>query len=124
MRARVTATLLDGRSFEHVGLFAPLADRVAFERRFHVSATVLGRVAEMFDEEGNLREGADPAGLREEWIAFLVWRVLARKNVYDGEMGSADEFIEAVVAVEVTEVKDEEADPEVDPTAPSPATPS
>ncbi len=123
MRARVTAAMLDGRSFEHEGLFAPLADRVAFERRFGVSATVLGRVAAMFDEEGNLQPDADPAGLKEEWVAFLVWRVLARKNALGAEVGSFEDFLEAADAIGVEVVK-EQADPEVDPTAPPPPTPS
>jgi hypothetical protein len=115
------------------GLFAPLADRVAFERRFGVSAVVLSRISEMFYDEadpevqldpsrkGQLREDADASGLHEEWIAFLVWRVLARKAGAGAAAGTFEEFLERVGDV-VVENLDEEtqdagpADPELDPT--------
>lgn len=126
-RARVSATLLvdtpEGESeqqFSHVGLFAPLADRVAFERHFGVSATVLSRLTEAFDEDGKLKPDVDPASIREEWVAFLVWRVLHRKHAAGEAVGSFAEFAEQATDLAVEELTEQEADPELDPTAPAP----
>lgn len=78
MRATVTVSMLDGSRMESSGEFAPLADRVAFEHQFGRSAVVIQLVAEQFDENGTLRPGADAASIREEWVAFLAWRMLRR----------------------------------------------
>jgi hypothetical protein len=79
MRATVTAVFLDASQQAATGELAPLADRVEFEKRFGMSAAVLSRLEGMFDDEGNLTPDADPAALREEWIAFLVWAELRRE---------------------------------------------
>jgi hypothetical protein len=104
MRATVTATMLDGSTQTVRGEMAPLTDRVAFERQFHTSATVLSRLADMFDENGRLRDEADPAALREEWTAFLSWRMLARANPEAFNLGF-EGWLEQVseVALDVTE---------------------
>lgn len=78
MRARVTAQLLDGSTQSTEGPLAPLNDRVAFERRFNLSAAVLARLGESFDANGRLKDEADPSAIKEEWVAFLCWRMLAR----------------------------------------------
>lgn len=105
MRATVVVHMLDGEDAEAFGELAPLPDRVAFERRFGISATVLQRLGEMFDDDGNLKPGADPAELREEWMAFLAWRMLHRAGVVALEF---EPWLENVAEVELRESKEEE----------------
>jgi hypothetical protein len=39
---------------------------------------VLTRLVDSFDDEGKLTAEADPSQIREEWVAFLAWRMLRR----------------------------------------------
>lgn len=101
MRVRVNVKLLDGSALEAEGLMAPLADRVAFERRFETNAAVLGRIKEFFDDEGKLLPGADPGAMREEWVAFIVYRVLHRAKRYEGDF---ETFLEEAAELDLTEL--------------------
>lgn len=105
MRATVVVHMLDGGQAEAFGELAPLPDRVAFERRFGISATVLQRLGELFDDDGSLRPGADPSELREEWMAFLAWRMLHRAGAAPGEF---EPWLENVSEVELREAKEED----------------
>ncbi|HXF72683.1 MAG TPA: hypothetical protein VNO79_08770 [Actinomycetota bacterium] len=137
-RRRVSAVLVEEaeggeslRTYTHVGLFAPLADRVAFERRFGLSATVLSRLDGLLyrpgDPEveadpgllGRLRPDADPSQVREEWVAFMVWRVLRRSAAAGSAVGDFEAFLERLVDLSVEEL---EESPEEDarPTGPGP----
>lgn len=104
MRAHVTARTVDGRTFEAEGLMAPLTDRVAFERRFGVTAAVLSRIGDFFNAEGRMRPDADAAALREEWVAFIVFRILARGRAYGEDF---DRFLEEVAEVEIEQLAEE-----------------
>ncbi len=101
MRAKVTATFMDGRTLEAEGAFAPLADRVAFEQRFGTSTQVLARLPELFGPDG-LKPDADPGGFREEWIAFLIWRTLARAH----QVGSFESFVAELEDVAIADLED------------------
>lgn len=63
----VTAVTLDGTKQTATGEMAPLRDRIAFEHHFGLSAIILR------DLDG---DHPDPNVLREEWVAFLVYRML------------------------------------------------
>lgn len=118
MRVRVSATTIEGETYKAEGLFAPLADRVAFERHFGVTAAALQRLGDAFDEEGKLREGADPAGVREEQVAFLVWRMLRRPNGAGEQIGPFEQFVESLAEIGLEQAAEE--DPAVDPTEQAP----
>lgn len=77
-RATITTTDYNGQKATAEGVFGGWSDQVAFERRFGVNATVLQRLGESFNDEGELREDADPSAIRTEWLAFVAWRVLSR----------------------------------------------
>lgn len=80
MRATVKASDYAGNSVTAEGVFGGWSDQVAFERRFGVNATVLQRLGESFDEQGDLLPDADPTKIRSEWIAFVAFRVLKRDS--------------------------------------------
>lgn len=72
-RLHVVAELQDGSSIEASGTWMTLADRIAFERRFGVSAAALARGV---DDDGKV----DPEVFREEQHAFAAWCLLRREG--------------------------------------------
>ena len=84
---RIVLGLIDGTKYEaeaDLSTFGCLADRVAFERRFDVSAAVLAKVEEFVrrNDDGTTTV-TDAEGLadvlREEHVLFLAWRELRRQ---------------------------------------------
>jgi hypothetical protein len=109
MRATVTATEYSGRKVTAEGVFGGWSDQVAFERRFAINATVLQRLGESFNEEGELLPGADPAKIRSEWLAFVAFRVLKREST-ETLPDSFDAWIDALEDLDInveTEAEDE-----------------
>jgi hypothetical protein len=102
MRVRLQATLSDGRRFEAEDLYAPLSDRVAFERQFGVTAAVLSRLTDAFDKDGKLNPDTDATQIREEHVAFLSWRLLRRT----AELGTFDEFIDLAEELDIEALPD------------------
>lgn len=102
---RVVAVMLDGTKHEAVGSYMPLADRVAFERKWGVAFESL------FTVDG---DGANISGpeWRDERGAFFTWCVLHRGGA---AVGDFDAFVENADAVTV-----ERLDGPVDPTAEEP----
>lgn len=121
MRATVTATLLDGSSQTHSGELAPLADRIAFERRYGVNAAVLGRLSQAFNDDGTLRADADATAIREEWVAFLCWRLLIRGPARGVDF---EAWLEGMDSLDLNLEDQDETGSEVDPTATVRALPS
>lgn len=68
---RVSVAMNDDAAEVAEGELAALPDRIAFEKRFGLSALVLRELDQ---------ENPDPRVLREEWVAFLVWRLLVRRH--------------------------------------------
>ena len=104
--ARTVAVMLDGTKHEAVGVFMPLSDRVAFERRYNLSILEMARVT-----KDNLDDKGIPIGpvpdLTEERTAFFTWRLLARGEC---PVGSFDEFLDGVERIEIERLEGE-ADP-------------
>lgn len=101
---KVSATFAGGRTVEsNADLWMCLSDRVAFERKFGKSTMSLAKFA---PQNGNGDAPADTTArddeaaeeLREEWLAFFVWRCLRRDHA---DVGDFDAFIDQVVNVEV-----------------------
>lgn len=67
--------------------WAVAADRIAFERHFGTNTSVLAGINNVVDDEGQIRQGADLSGLREEWLAFFAWRELRRHHPDMGDYG-------------------------------------
>lgn len=97
VRARVVAVLEDGTKQEAEGAFATLPDRVLFESYFGISAVVMGELDQ---------DHPDPKVLREEWVAFLSWRLLCRKGALHDPGNRApapkirEEFLEWLETIE------------------------
>jgi hypothetical protein len=84
-RFGITVVMDDGTKEHAEGELAPLPDRVAFERRFGLSATVMQDLDQ---------DRPDPHVLREEWIAFLAWRMLWRAHATP--WGDFDQWVEHI----------------------------
>jgi hypothetical protein len=97
--------MLDGTKHDVTGSYMPLADRVAFERRWGVAFETLFDVS----AEGDNIVGPE---WRDERGAFFCWRVLERAGV---PVGDFDAFVEQVADINV-----ERVDGPVDPTEPGP----
>lgn len=90
LTVRVKVHRLDGTSQEGEGLYMPLADRVAFERRFGKS--ILGSMDD----------------LREEEAAFFCWSLLRRTGMEPGEF---EPFVDGIETLEIEQVGGEEPNP-------------
>lgn len=102
LTTRVELVLIDGTEIStRSHLFMCTADRVAFERHYKTSSASMRSIADLFDEEGQPREGADLGALREEWILFFAWRVLVRESA-DVER-DFQAFIESVAECNVSD---------------------
>jgi len=107
VRTAVTATLLSGATQTGEGELAPLADRVAFERHFGITAAVLSRLSEAFDDDGQLKAEADAHEIKEEWVAFLIWRLLRR--VATGGVADYDSWIDDLATIGLEQLEEEVA---------------
>lgn len=116
-RVKVTVAFLDGSSAQAEGPLATLADRVEFEHRFSVSSTVLSKLEAISDKEGNVLPDADHTGIREEWVVFLVWRLLRRS---EASADSYEAFLEKVEDVEIGRPEAAGTRPTGGPSAPAP----
>lgn len=90
------ATMADGTEHETTTterMYMCLADRVQFERRFNVSF-------------GELRINSAAGIQHDEWIAFFVWRALAR-GVPALSQVSFDDFVEAAAELDIIRVSDD-----------------
>ena len=84
---KIALTYTDGTSNEFVtNTYLSLGDRIAFERRFGISAAKMSMAAErlrsLVGEDGELAQDADPVAfeeLREEWLIYFVWRAAQRE---------------------------------------------
>lgn len=96
-----------------------MADLVAFERQFGISASQMSPPA-LKDEDGNVvvdENGEvvpDASKVRMEWIAFLVWRSSRRQGLIGKDVEFDDDFLECIDDVELNGSDSE--DPDVDPT--------
>jgi hypothetical protein len=94
------ATMLDGRELRaETKTYMCTADRIAFERRFKLSSTTMGKFADLYDEKGMPKKGADFSEMREEWHLFYGWRALGRE--LNGQVGDFDAFCESVDELDV-----------------------
>lgn len=98
MQGTVAVSLLDGTKQEATGPVFGMSDRIAFERQFQIPALKLAELEDLFDKKGKLRPGADLSQVREEWFAFLGYRVLRRAGVVTQ---SFDEWVEVVDDVQL-----------------------
>lgn len=126
MRAKVTATDYSGHKVSAEGVFGGWSDQVAFERRFAINATVLQRLGEAFNEDGDLLPDADPTKIRSEWMAFVAFRVLKRESTEELP-DSFDAWIEALEDLDINMLESDESsedEPEVPTSAIALAPPS
>lgn len=101
--ARITAVMLDGTKHEATGVYMPLADRVAFERKY---AETLGQIRKQAKEAGSESE-PDFSGVKDEQVAFFCWRLLRRGQIPVGEF---EDFLENADELAI-DVQDGPADP-------------
>jgi hypothetical protein len=93
-------TMLDGRELRaETKTYMCTADRIAFERRFKLSSTAMATFADLYDEKGMPKKGADFSEMREEWHLFYGWRALGRE--LNGQVGDFDAFCESVDELDV-----------------------
>lgn len=114
--ARVVAVMLDGDKLEAQGVYMPLADRVAFERKFDVSVLEMARLERRIDDAGQAT--APVPDLREERSAFFSWRLLHRAGKTEADF---DAFLDNVERLEIEIHKDGPVDPTGAPAAEPPA---
>jgi hypothetical protein len=83
---KISLTFTDGTEAEfETRTYMSLGDRIAFERRFGVTAATVGAAAERLrahvDADGQLSADTSPEALgelREEWLLYFVWRAACR----------------------------------------------
>lgn len=72
-----------------------MADMVAFERQFGLSAAALTPDIDPITGE------PDPRSVRIEWIAFMVWRSARRQGLIPKETPFDDDFLEGIDDVDL-----------------------
>lgn len=88
----ITVKFFEGEAVEFdTSTYCCTADRVAFERKF------------------GLPWAAVTGDLRQEWVAYLVWRVMNRSSA--GDQGGFDEWIERVAEIDFPDEEVETPDP-------------
>jgi hypothetical protein len=109
-RSSFQIALLDGRSYSFTSTtYLCTADRVAFERHFGInSGTLLENLRGLFTADGAPVEGANLSAVREEHLAFFIWRA-ATRAVSELAGVSFEDFLDQLAEIE--EAKEEEADP-------------
>lgn len=112
---RITVLMLDGEKHEFVATYMPLADRVAFEKKWGVAFEGLFRytTVELEDPqaEGGTRKVTVPnAGpeWRDERGAFFIWRAMRRHGI---EVAGFDQWLEQVDDIDIEPVDGPPAEP-------------